>query len=239
MILEDRTTATNYELKIDDGEFYYESTASTAGQEPILRDKTDTDNYWKVFIDDGEFGWEEYSGTQNDSIVLEDSTGSVDYILEIDEGEFRYSEYTSTPTVDGTIFVYANVDDGGWQELKSHSRHVYPLDVLGDYRKIKFKIKHNSTAENQLSITGWEVETFQTTTRVKASDSNPDSTVSVYASIDNGSWQELTGDHNKYSLDSLGVYRTIKFRVRHNGTATQQLILTGWELESYLTRMRQ
>jgi len=66
---------------------------------------------------------------------------------------------------DATLKVYAKVDNGDWQELESHAGHRYPLDFLGKFKKIKFRIRHNETATKQLKIIGWDIKTFPCKTR--------------------------------------------------------------------------
>jgi len=118
------------------------------------------------------------------------------------------------------------------------NNHEYPLDFLGGYRKIKFRIRDNATATKQLIIHGWEIETYPARTRVKAGDSLTDSGVGVYASIDDGPWETLEAHKNQYPLDRLGEFEKIKFRIRHNATATKQLIITGWEIDTYPIKVR-
>lgn len=145
--------------------------------------------------------------------------------------------YSDAPA-DYSFTVSASVDGGAWQTLSSHDGYEYPLDFLGSYRNIKFRVEHDKEAIQQLIITGWEIETKPTRTDVMPGDTNTDSTVSVYASVDGGEWQELESYLNMYSLDSLGQYKNIKFRIRHNAAATQQLIINNWEIKTFPVKIR-
>jgi hypothetical protein len=67
-----------------------------------------------------------------------------------------------------------------------------------------------------------------------------DTAMTVSASIDGGSFTDLgtTKATTIYSLDSLGQFKKIKFRIRHNATSTQQVILNGWEVSTYYVPSR-
>lgn len=61
--------------------------------------------------------------------------------------------------------------------------------------------------------------------------------ITVSASVDGGSYSTLgtTSATAKYNLMTLGRYKKIKFRFRHNATAIQQISINGFSVETYLT----
>lgn len=90
MILLDRTTGDKFELKISDGEYYWETTESVADAEPIVEDGLNAGTYWKLFIDNGEFGWENTATVQDDAITIDDETTTAIWSAGIYDGQFRY-----------------------------------------------------------------------------------------------------------------------------------------------------
>lgn len=66
---------------------------------------------------------------------------------------------------DSAITVSASTDGGSFTTLTAHTGYEYPLDSLGRFKKIMFKIRHNATSKQQIIITGYEVETFPTRIR--------------------------------------------------------------------------
>ena len=89
MILQDRTTLINYELKLNDGEFYLDETISLESPEPTIKDSI-SGLYWKLFIDNGTIGFEQTFIPGNDLVPLIDIfTGKTLFIL-IYDGNVGY-----------------------------------------------------------------------------------------------------------------------------------------------------
>jgi hypothetical protein len=80
----------------------------------------------------------------------------------MDDNNFVFMDNATSA---GSITISASIDGADFVELSRHSGYEYPLDSLGRYKKIKFKIQHNSTCTERLILTGWEIETFPTRTR--------------------------------------------------------------------------
>ena len=78
------------------------------------------------------------------------------FILNVEQGP---------KTGDSAITVSASIDGGSFSALSAHSGYEYPLDSLGQYKKIMFKIKHNATSAQQIILTGWEIQTYPTRIR--------------------------------------------------------------------------
>ena len=90
-IVEDRTTATNVSIQIDDGQINIVDTVSADSAEPIFEDTVDVGVNWKLFSNDNQLAWEEVVTDQNDDVTLEDVTTATDYRLYIGEGQFYIS----------------------------------------------------------------------------------------------------------------------------------------------------
>ena len=66
---------------------------------------------------------------------------------------------------DSALTIQASIDGGAFSTLTAHSGYEYPLDSLGVFKKIMFKVTHNATSKQQVIITGYEVETYPTRIR--------------------------------------------------------------------------
>ncbi len=66
--------------------------------------------------------------------------------------------------------------------------------------------------------------------------SSTGNTVTVYAAIDGGSYTSLgtCTATDKFSLDSLGHFRNIKFKFVSNASATEQLIFNGFRVTTFM-----
>lgn len=67
--------------------------------------------------------------------------------------------------------------------------------------------------------------------------SSTGNTVTVYASIDGGSYGTALGTctaSDKFSLDSLGHFKNIKFKFVNNATSTEQLIFNGFRVVTFM-----
>jgi len=73
--------------------------------------------------------------------------------------------------------------------------------------------------------------------RIITGPDTADTAITVYASIDGGSYSTLgtTKTTTKFSLFHLGRFKKIKFRIRHNATASTQIVLNGYSAELYIS----
>jgi len=94
-IVEDRTTAANHSIQIDDGEIKWTGTVDAASSEPIFLDTIDGVTYWKLFIDDGEIGVESTVTVQDDDVTLEDVTTATNYRLKVGDGELYWESVSA------------------------------------------------------------------------------------------------------------------------------------------------
>lgn len=93
-VVEDRTTASNLAIKINDGQLFFEATVDANSAEPIVEDDTNAGTYWKIFIDDGQLGFESTVTAQDDAVDLDDPTGLVTWRLGVNDGQFYYFQTT-------------------------------------------------------------------------------------------------------------------------------------------------
>ena len=70
--------------------------------------------------------------------------------------------------------------------------------------------------------------------------SSTGNTVTVSASIDGGSYTELgtTTATDTFHLDSLGKFKNIKFKIQHNATSTEQLVIDGLRATTFIEEYR-
>lgn len=87
-ILQDRTTATKWALKVSNAQLLFEETTDTAQDEPIFVDRINLGTYWKLYIDDGQLATESTSILQNDIIILIDASTDNLYRLLVSEAQF-------------------------------------------------------------------------------------------------------------------------------------------------------
>lgn len=87
-VLIDRTTASKRALQIEDDQLKWEASAGGAEPEPIVQDKINPANYWKIYISDGQIGWESTATSQDDVVILTDQLAPFEYWqLQVRDGQ--------------------------------------------------------------------------------------------------------------------------------------------------------
>lgn len=95
-IVQDRDSVKKWAIKISDGELFISETFDNASSEPIVQDRQNTTNYWKIFVADGQLGWEATLTVRNDQIDLEDLSNDNVYRLGVVDGQFMWYLFTSS-----------------------------------------------------------------------------------------------------------------------------------------------
>jgi len=93
IILTDRTTATKYEVTIDDGEILFTSTASSADAEPIFEDTATPSTYWRLFIDDEQMAIESTATVQDDEVLFADATSGTTWKYGVEDEQPYYFDF--------------------------------------------------------------------------------------------------------------------------------------------------
>ena len=98
-VINDRTTADKWSIRIEDGQLKIVPVTDSASSEPVLEDIVNKGDFYKLFVDNGEIGWETTAPGATDEIILIDTiTGSNYYKLIISTAEFSWVG-VSLPTV--------------------------------------------------------------------------------------------------------------------------------------------
>ena len=71
-VVNDRTTADKWAIKVTGGVLYIDTTSDDASDEPIVKDTINKANHFKIFVDDGVLGCEDTTHKQNDYIAIKD-----------------------------------------------------------------------------------------------------------------------------------------------------------------------
>ena len=81
-------------------------------------------------------------------------------------GNFAVRFVTDIHASDTAMTVSYNKDGGGWVALGTTKTSIkYPIDSLGQFKKIKFRMQQNATNTSQPVINGWTVDSFVTPAR--------------------------------------------------------------------------
>lgn len=99
-VVTDRTTAAAVAIKIDDGQVYIETGASSPQSEPIVLDDGDGATHWKIFVDDGQIGVESTATVQDDEVFIVDGVSAASWKLLVVDGTFAIAE-ESAPASSG------------------------------------------------------------------------------------------------------------------------------------------
>lgn len=122
------------------------------------------------------------------------------------------------------ILMYGDAEDG-------EVNHCYKVTQFNDKSAaINFLVETKAYDFGHPFVykVGGEVEV-----QIASSTGN---TVTVYAAIDGGSYASLGSctSTTKFSLDALEKFRNIKFKLQNNATSTEQLIITGIRVVTFL-----
>lgn len=85
-VVQDRTLATKWALRIADRVMRWDAVATSASAEPIIEDNLVPGVYWKLFMDDGIFGMEQVLTVQDDQIFIRDEVTDDNTLVVVSDG---------------------------------------------------------------------------------------------------------------------------------------------------------